>query len=243
MRSFITVVTFLLLFCSCCYGDDFDEAISLLTVKHKNRTQMWIYNSARYIDMIQSIFQRENLPLELSYLPLIESGYNPFAVSSAGAVGMWQFMEETAKRYGLKVNNCVDERLDPELSTEAAARYLKDLFDLFGSWELALMAYNAGENRFTKKVSYSLFSSLPRETRFYLPLFYSAVDIMQNPDKYGFKTLKIGDFSKVKKIAVKGDLKKIAKKYAIKLKVLKALNTSLLCDKLPFSYMIRIPEQ
>ena len=135
------------------------------------------------------------LPTELAYLPLIESGYRPLAISRAGAVGPWQFIPETGKKYGLRIDSMVDERRDPIKSTEAAAQYLKDLHEMFGDWELSLAAYNGGENRVARilaaKGAQNFWSMrdrgyLPNETSQYVPRFLAAVSIAKAPQEYGF---------------------------------------------------------
>jgi membrane-bound lytic murein transglycosylase D len=146
--------------------------------------------------MIRNIFQKYGLPEELAYVAMIESGFNPQAVSRAGAKGLWQFMEQTARRYSLRVDRWVDERLDPEKSTVAAALYLRDLFDQFGSWFLAKAAYNAGELKITEAVLRSGtkdFWSLTRgrilreETKRFVPAILAAILIGQHPERYGFE--------------------------------------------------------
>lgn len=154
-----------------------------------------LVRGAKYLPTMTDMLLREGLPAELAYLPLIESGYRPLAVSSAGAVGPWQFIPETGKRYGLRIDSMVDERRDPIKSTEAAAAYLKDLHEMFGDWELSLAAYNSGENRVARILAdtgapdYWAMRArgyLPSETSQYVPRFLAAVQIASAPQAYGF---------------------------------------------------------
>ncbi len=151
--------------------------------------------SSRYLPRIESILQKEGLPTELAYLPLIESGFRPHAVSPAKAVGLWQFIPDTGRRYGLRIDRFVDERRDPIKSTRAAARYLKDLYGMFGDWHLSLAAYNTGEGRISRLLSASDASDfwelsergyLFRETEDYVPGFLAALQIASHPEAYGF---------------------------------------------------------
>ena len=137
--------------------------------------------SQYYFPIIESALLRENLPVELRALPIIESALTPTAVSPAGAVGLWQFMPTTAKSYGLEVNSLVDERRDPVRSTEAACRYLKDLYAIYNDWTLAIAAYNCGPGNVNKAIARSggktfweIYDYLPRETRGYVPAFIGA---------------------------------------------------------------------
>lgn len=150
--------------------------------------------SGKFLPEIKKTLLSEGIPSDIAYLPLIESGFNPRAVSRKNAVGLWQFIRPTGLRYGLKVNYWVDERMDVEKSTLAAARYLKEMFDEFGSWELALAAYNCGERRVSKAIArtgstdfWALSKKLPKETRNYLPKFNAALIIAKNPEEYGFR--------------------------------------------------------
>jgi membrane-bound lytic murein transglycosylase D len=144
---------------------------------------------------VETIFAEFHLPSDLVYLSLVESGFNPYAYSRAKATGPWQFMKGTAKLYGLRVDAYVDERRDPIKSTVAAARYLRDLYDLFGAWPLAMAAYNAGEGkvmRALQKAQAESFTDISktrlirRETKEYVPRFMAATIIAKNPDRYGF---------------------------------------------------------
>jgi len=148
----------------------------------------------QYLPMIRRVFQHRGLPQDLIYLPLIESGFNPRARSPKEAVGLWQFIAETARRYGLKVDAKVDERCDPEKSTEAAAAYLVDLYHQFGCWYLAAAGYNAGEKRVEGVVNrhgtrdfWIMAQSrlLPQETCNYVPQLIAATLIAKYPQKYG----------------------------------------------------------
>ena len=154
--------------------------------------------SQAYEDMMKKIFREKNLPEELFYLALIESGYNPHAISRSKAGGIWQFIARTASRFGLKVDKWVDERRDPEKSTYAAAEYLKSLYEMFNCWDLATASYNAGEgkvSRAIKKANSQDFWEISRsrylkqETKRYVPMFLAAVLIAKEPYKYGFSNI------------------------------------------------------
>jgi membrane-bound lytic murein transglycosylase D len=146
-----------------------------------------------YMPIIEEEIDRQGIPHELKYLPIIESALNPKAVSRASAKGLWQFIFPTAKTYGLKSNNYIDERFDPIKSTKAAVRYLNDLYKLFGKWELAIAAYNCGPGNVKKAIVRSggktdfweIYPWLPRETRGYLPMFIAANYIMTYHKEHG----------------------------------------------------------
>ena len=151
----------------------------------------------QYLPMIQSIFREEGVPLDLAYVPLVESGFKSNALSRASAKGMWQFMSGTALEHDLKIDWFIDERSDPEKATRAAAQYLKTLHKMFdGDWYFALASYNAGPgrleraSRLSKKTDYwEIIKSsryLPRETREYVPMILAAIIVGKNPSLYGF---------------------------------------------------------
>lgn len=163
-----------------------------------NNKRSFLVNSFRkslqYIPMIQEEFARQGIPPDLAYMALIESGFHTSALSSAGARGLWQFMPATAKRFGLVINETTDERLDPVKATKAAALYLKTLYGQFGSWPLAVAAYNCGEGRVSNAIArtgaacfWELANqdALPRETRLYVPSIIAVTLISRNPQMYG----------------------------------------------------------
>ena len=147
--------------------------------------------SAMYFPVIEEELDRQGLPLELKYLAIVESALNPTAVSRAGATGLWQFMLRTGKIYGLHIDSLVDERMDPKKSTEAMAKYFKDLYSIYGDWLLAIAAYNCGPGNVNKAIQraggggksfWDVYRFLPRETRSYVPFFIAAYYAMEHYD-------------------------------------------------------------
>jgi membrane-bound lytic murein transglycosylase D len=161
----------------------------------RSRFEQWLLRFSRYRPLVENIFAEFNLPSDLVNLSLVESGFNPYAYSRAKATGPWQFMKGTGQLYGLRIDHYVDERRDPIKSTVAAARYLRDLYDLFGAWPLAMAAYNAGEGKVLRalhKAQAESFSEISRtklirrETKQYVPRIMAATIIAKNPAQYGF---------------------------------------------------------
>jgi membrane-bound lytic murein transglycosylase D len=153
---------------------------------------------AKYADMITAKLDAKKAPRDLIYLAMIESQFNPKAQSPVHAVGMWQFMSETAKRFGLKVGKTVDERKNPALATDAAITYLSHLHDRFGSWYLAAAAYNSGEGTVERALQrvlgrktgtdadfFKILSVLPRETQDYVPKLIASARVGNAPQRYG----------------------------------------------------------
>lgn len=149
-----------------------------------------------YGPMFIEELEREGMPLELQYLPVIESAINPNAVSRAGAAGLWQFMPSTATGMGMEVNSLVDQRRDPRMASKYAAKYFKQLYDIYGDWSLAIAAYNCGPGRVNKalrragggkKDFWEIYSYLPSETRDYVPAFIAANFVMNYHDRYGIR--------------------------------------------------------
>lgn len=166
-----------------------DEVRSFIEMYAKRRKQvayMLGLGKAYYFEMFQQTLAKYNIPLELCYLPIIESALNAKAISRAGASGLWQFMIKTGHIYGLEVNSLVDERMDPLKSTNAAARYLKSMYSLYHDWHVVIAAYNCGPGNVQKAMRRSggktsfweIYPYLPRETRAYVPIFIAACYIM-----------------------------------------------------------------
>ncbi len=169
--------------------------ITYFTGKGRRNFTRTLNRSIPFLPEIKETLREEGVPTDIAYLPLIESAFKVDAVSRRKAVGLWQFIKPTGIRYGLKINDWVDERMDPEKSTVAAARYLKKMHNDFDSWELALAGYNCGEGRVERAIYrtgsrnfWKLSRKLPRETRNYLPQFYAALIIARNPERYGLRT-------------------------------------------------------
>ena len=215
----------------------------------------WLERSHRYIPKIQPMLDRKGLPRDLVYLAMIESGFSPRAVSTASAVGYWQFIKPTAVRYGLKVNWWLDERRDFTKSTLAAATYLNDLYKMFDSWYLAASGYNMGEGRVRRLIKkyktknfwvLSKKRDFPKETREYIPKLIAAMLIAKQPKLYGFDTINPKTPYKYEYFAVPGgtDLENLAYYIGADKRLLKTMNSALVKGFVPqnvSSYAIRIP--
>ena len=211
--------------------------------------------SGKYRQMILDMLKKEGLPEELSWLPLIESGFRVKILSKSRALGLWQFIPSTGYKFGLNRNSYIDERMDPEKSTKAAIAYLKELHSHFGDWSTALAAYNCGEDFVlrviqSKKINYldnfwDLYEQLPEETSRYVPKFLAALHIVKNLEKYGFDKITINSPPKFETLVVtkKIHLKNIAKITGIDKKSLEELNPELRQNVLPGGkYTLKIPE-
>jgi len=168
------------------YNETVRNFIGLYTIRKRELTSYMLGLSNYYFPIFEEALERYQLPLELKYLPIIESALNPKIVSRAGASGLWQFMIGTGKLYGLEINSYIDERNDPIKSSDAAARYLRDLYNIYGDWHVVIAAYNCGPGNINKAVRRSggkqsywdIYYSLPRETRGYIPVFIAATYVM-----------------------------------------------------------------
>ena len=203
----------------------------------REMTKLGLQRAGRYLDYFKEVFTREGVPLDLIYLPHVESLFKPTAYSRAHAAGVWQFVSGTARRYDLEVGWWIDERNNVELSTVAAARHLRDLYGEFGDWYLALAAYNAGPGRVRRnlrrhgKLDYwSMVERrmLPRDTRHYVPAVLASILIHKNPETYGF-AVKAAEPQPCEKVDVahQFDLGVIAEQIDVERDILEELNPEL----------------
>jgi len=210
--------------------------------------------SGLFRPMIAEELKQAGLPEELSWLPLIESGYRPRALSRARALGLWQFIASTGYRYGLKRDKYIDERMDPVKSTRAAIKYLSELHDFFGDWTTAIASYNCGEMRVqsvirNQKIDYldnfwDLFSNLPYETARYVPRFIATLLIIENPDRYGFNLPPVNSPLSFETVSLTKPVKLsvLASKLGLTAEVLSQLNPELRYDSTPnYAYDLRVP--
>jgi len=211
--------------------------------------------SGKYMPMIRQSLKEAGLPQELAWVPLIESGFKANALSSARALGLWQFIASTGQKFGLKRDTWVDERLDFKKSTDAAIAYLKELHQIFGDWTTVLAGYNCGEGRVLRKIRsqkvnyldnfWDLFQMLPYETARYVPRFLATLHILKDPGKYGFELAEPDDpftFETVE-ISKPVQLKAVAEAIGAKEESLADLNPELRYKATPATaYALRIPE-
>ena len=228
-----------------------DRYIRRFSGKGKENFAVILRRSGKYLPEIRETLRSEGVPQEIAYLPIIESGFNPRAVSKKNAVGLWQFIRPTGLKYGLKINYWTDERMHAEKSTLAAARYLRKLFDEFGSWELALAAYNCGEKRVAKAIRktgstdfWTASRRLPRETRTYVPKFNAALIIAQNPEKYGFRITETGKDYEAVRVPPRKSLAEIANLLDMGYKEISNYNPSLVGLSTPpgENYELKVPK-
>jgi soluble lytic murein transglycosylase-like protein len=223
------------------------------STERKGTIRRYLARSTRYLPMIKTVFQEAGLPEDLAYLAMIESGFNNKAYSPAAACGMWQFIKGTGLRYGLTIDNYVDERRDPEKATRAAAEYLLDLYKQFGSWYLAAASYNCGEGRVQRELNQSNHKNfwelsanmcLPNETKNYVPQMIAATIIAKNPEKFGFKNVPYLPPIKYEKVKVNETTSLTAAAVAVNVppEEVAALNPELLRGITPpGSYSLNLP--
>ena len=230
--------------------------VELFSGRLKGYLEEGLSRGARFLPMIQDVFRAEGLPLDLAYVPLIESAFKPNALSKAKAKGIWQFMRGTALENGLKHDWYIDERSDPEKATRAAAKYLKTLYGMFDDWHLALASYNGGPGRVQRAVKRSgrddfwkLSATrryLPQETRDYVPLILAAVIIARNPTQYGMNVVPIEAPSvETVTLATAVDLRRVAEWAGTEVQTIQDLNPELRRWTTPLGatdYELKVPE-
>ena len=229
--------------------------IDLFTKGRERRFFIESYRrSGRYRDQIVNALKAAGLPEELSWIPLIESGFKVNALSRARALGLWQFIPSTGYKFGLQRNKFIDQRMDPEKSTRAAIEYLKELHRIFGDWSTVLAAYNCGEGRVLKVIRsqnvnyldnfWDLYERLPRETARYVPRFLATLHILNNPESYGLDMVSVDLPMQYETVAVDKQvhLRNVAKSIGVDEKILRGLNPELRYRILPGdNYRLRIP--
>jgi membrane-bound lytic murein transglycosylase D len=232
--------------------------VELFEKRQSDRMALYLRRSGRYEGMIRAKLRERGMPEDLLYLSMIESGFNPNAYSKAHAAGLWQFIAPTGRIFGLRIDSHVDERRDPERSTDAALAYLSALHTRFGSWYLAAAAYNCGENRVARIMRevtgsehgtdddfWRIRSRLPRETAEYVPLIVAAALVAKDPERYG-----LGDVERylpppVDTVQVPGgtSLAVVARASGVDVAVVKGLNPQLVRAATPpgAPYGVRLP--
>ena len=223
------------------YNKKVESVISYYKKQGKSYIQQWLNREQKFKEIMLPILKEEGVPLELFYIPMIESGLRTDAKSFASAVGPWQFIASTGKAYGLKKTFYIDERQDFVKSTRAAAKYLKHLYNEFGDWYLAFAAYNGGETRIHRhldckqcgypsgELSFGDLNRLPKETQNYIPSLMAIIFISKNPEKYGFQVSPIPSLNwEIKKIDKSVKIDDIAKCAKIDKKILLEYNPEIL---------------
>ncbi len=233
-----------------------ESSMQFLLRERKETMQAWLSRADTYFPMIEQIFEEEGVPNELKYLAMIESGLNPRARSWASAVGMWQFIAATGRAYDLNVNAWVDDRMDPELATRAAAKHLKDLYRMYDeNWQIALAGYNCSPRCIRRAIRNSgvsdptfwdIYPYLPRETRNYIPTYIATSLIASNPEAYGLERGTPGPEYSYHVVPVTGmlSLRDVATMAGTDVATIKALNPNLRRDTLPptvGAFYLRIP--
>ena len=224
----------------------YDRAVEFFTKKIPEEFEYRLNNSYKYIDVVKAILGEKGIPPEIAYLPFIESGFSPASVGPGDAAGLWQFVKITARKYGLRMDAYIDERKDPVKSTYAAAAYLRDLHSMFGQWDVALAAYNAGEGKIKRIISGENAGPLPTGFSRYIARLLAVFNMAQEPEEYGFMLSAdtqtgVGNYKEIT-TSMSMSLKKIATQNNTTVSAIRELNPAMLRDKTPpYRYMIRVP--
>lgn len=236
------------------FNDIVKKFIEMYATRLRQKVSFMLSANNLYMPIFEEALDLYDLPLELKYLPVIESGLNPTATSRQGATGLWQFMLRTGKIYGLQTTTLVDERRDPVKSTRAAARYLKDLYDIYHDWNLVLAAYNCGPGTINKAIRraggekdfWTLYNYLPKETRGYVPAFIAANYIMTYYCEHNISPMNMTmpESTDTVHISRSLNLNQIADVCKINIDQLRALNPEYKKDIIPGNekpYALRLP--
>ncbi len=225
------------------FNETVKNYIVLYSEKMPRHMEAMMGRSLYYFPIFEEKLAKYGLPLELKYMSIIESNLNPTAESKAGAMGIWQFMYRTGKLYGLKINSFMDERLDVEKSADAAARYLRDAYSVFGDWNLAICSYNCGSGNVVKAIKradgkmdfWSIYPYLPRETRGYVPAFIGAMYAFHYAKEYGLQPADVGMPAAVDTFEIRRNLhfKQINEVVGVPLETVKLLNPQYTHDIIP----------
>jgi membrane-bound lytic murein transglycosylase D len=229
--------------------------IQYFTVRNRDYTKMVLARKEMFFPMFDATMVKNDMPLEIKYLSIIESGLDPQIRSRVGAIGLWQFMPATGRMYGMNSNRDVDDRMDPEKSTDAAAKYLKSLYRMFGDWEVAMAAYNCGPGNVRKairrsggkKTFWGIYNYLPKETRSYVPQVQAMLYILTHLDEHNFHPENPTYLVEYEKINFDRSLSldKLAELTNLCVTDLKNLNPSIIETNLPASHSamaLRIPK-
>jgi membrane-bound lytic murein transglycosylase D len=237
------------------YNNTIQSFINYFTIKKRSYIRTMLSRKHIYFPLYEKTLQQNNLPDELKYLSIVESGLNPRAVSPARAVGLWQFISSTGREYGLQQDAYIDERMDPIKATQAGCRYLQNLYNMFGDWELALSAYNCGPGNVRRAIRRSgnktafwdIYPYLPRETRSYVPMFVAVTYVMNHHKDYNIRPDSLQQFIAYDTIHVNQhlDLELFAKQLNVPLDDFKLLNPQLKRNVVPAhfkNYPLRVPK-
>jgi membrane-bound lytic murein transglycosylase D len=237
------------------YNNTVQSFINYFTIRKRSYIRTMLSRKHIYFPLYENTCKQNNLPDELKYLSIVESGLNPRAVSPARAVGLWQFMSYTGREYGLQQDAYIDERMDPVKATQAGCRYLQNLYNMFGDWELAMSAYNCGPGNVRRAIRRSgnktafwdIYPYLPRETRSYVPMFVAVTYVMNHHKDYNIRPDRRAAFIAYDTIHVNQhlDLELFAKQLNVPLDDFKFLNPQLKRNVVPAhfkNYALRVPK-
>lgn len=229
--------------------------IDIYTLERREQVSQMLGLAEMYFPLFDEYLDKYKLPLELKYLAVVESALNPMAVSKTGAVGLWQFKINTARMFNLNINSFVDERMDPEKSTEAACQYLQYLYRTFNNWQLALAAYNVGPGAINNAIARSggetnfwkILPNLPESAQNYVPAFIAAAYVMQNPKNHNINTAKpLISYSNTDTLAVTKHVSfnALSKAIGVPIEIVRFLNPTYKLDYIPESenpLILRLP--